>query len=87
MAKKTPTDPTQAQGAAALAALQQDAGPAVLTVAVNIVTGKTSITGVMRSELEMRAILSALGQAQVHVTGRLEQAAEERGRAAVAAKA
>ena len=77
-----PAAPSPAdQRDAAIAALQQDQGPAVLTVAVNIVTGRTSISGVMRSEVEMRAILSALSQAQAHVTGLLEKAAEASGRA------
>lgn len=75
-----PTPDAQAQHAAAFAALQQDAGPAVLTVAVNMVTGKATISGQMRTEAEQRAILSVLQQAQAHVLGLLEKSAEERGR-------
>jgi len=88
MGKKTtntaPAQPAADQRDAVIAALQQDQGPAVLTVAVNIVTGRTSISGIMRTDTEMRAILAALGEAQHHVQGKLEQAAEARGRNAAA---
>lgn len=80
-------DPLAAQRDQVVAALQQDQGPAMLTVAVNMVTGRASISGTMRSDAEMRAILSALQQAQAHVLGLLEKAAEARGRAAAQAPA
>ena len=88
MSKKTAPSPPPSAAApsdardAAIAALQTDQGPAVLTVAVNMVTGRVTISGIMRTDAELRALRAALAQAQDELAQRLEAAAEARGRAA-----
>lgn len=73
-------DAAAAQREQIIQALQQDAGPALLTVAVNMVTGRARISANAQTDEELRALLAGLTQAQAHLQAKLEQAAEARGR-------